>query len=80
MEFDELTNESKLLFVIFASRRTAGFQILMSDYYESGPPEGSYSQAAARVRAFVFGCQRVSDEERRRQKDHQRKVEARIRL
>lgn len=79
MSFDDLTNEAKLLFVIFSARPTAGYHTLLSDFYECGPPMGSYSGAAGEVRAFVFDCQRVATEERRRRKDHQRKIAARIR-
>ena len=79
MTFDELTNEGKLLFVIFSTRKDAGYHTLLSDYYESGPPMGSYTGAAGEVRSFVFDCQRVADEDRRRRKDQQKKAEARMR-
>lgn len=79
MTFDELTNEGKLLFVIFAAERTAGYHTLLSSFYDCGPPMGSYSQAATEVRLFVFDSQRVSSEERRRRKEQHKKAEARMR-
>jgi len=79
MTFEELTNEGKLLFVIFSTRREAGYHTLLSDFYECGPPMGSYSGAAVEVRAFVFDCQRLAAEESRWRKDQQKKAVARMR-
>jgi hypothetical protein len=79
MSFDDLSNESKLLFVIFATEREAGFHCLLSNYYECGAPMGSYREASAGVTAFVQDSQRTSAEERRRRMEDQQKVKARMR-
>jgi hypothetical protein len=79
VNFEDLSDESKLLFAIFATERTAGYSRMVSAFYAAGAPPGSYSEAADDVRAFVFDSQREAAEERRWRKDHQRKVEAKMR-
>jgi len=79
VSFEDLSNDGKLLFVIFATEQAAGFHKLFSDFYGCGPPAGSYREAAIEVTQFIQDCQRTSAEEGKRRRDHQRKVQARIR-
>ncbi len=45
MTFNELSDEGKLLFVIFATERTANYERILNAYYQSGPPRLSFNEA-----------------------------------
>lgn len=79
MIFDGLTNEAKLLFVIYAGEPSQWTSQVLKLYYEAGGSQERSADAWNEFVSFLHHCRQASFEERRHRKDHQRKVEARIR-
>lgn len=79
MFFQDLSDEAKLLFVILAAEWGAGHHQVVSAFYKAGAPPGSYIDAWISITSFIQDCRLASAEELKRRRDHQRKVNARIR-
>ncbi len=77
--FNELSNEAKLLFVIFITDQETEYPQLVDAYYDAGAPKGSYQEAAINVNKYIQECRRASEEEQRRRRAAQRKIKALIR-
>lgn len=79
MTFDELSNEAKLLFVIHIGEQTLWMSQILDRYANAGGPKDREVAAWNEFANFLSCCLQASFEERRRRKDHQRKVEAKMR-
>ena len=65
MNFNDLSDEAKVLFIIFASNLDWWSDQLMKAYYASGAPVGSGSRAADEMCAFLRHSQQAGKQYQR---------------